>query len=61
MNYVRQLKRLKERLKVLENKHVGNEDKYTYHGGFTLGYLKGQISILEEIVADIDDKKQEIL
>jgi len=44
------LERLTERKEVLEAKHKGNEEKYTYHGGFDLGYLKGQISILEDMI-----------
>lgn len=52
MNYKRQLKRLKEREKKFYDKHKGNESNYTYHGGFDLGYIKGQISVLEEIIED---------
>jgi hypothetical protein len=56
MNYERQLKRLTKRCKAIEKKHSGNEADYTYYGGFDLGYLQGQISILEEIVSDINDQ-----
>jgi hypothetical protein len=55
MNYKRQLLRLKERAKAMSFKHAGRERLYTYHGGFDLGYLQGQISILEEIVDDMDE------
>ena len=53
----RRLKRLTAAKNKLEGKHVGNEQKFTYHGGFSLGYLKGQISVLEGIVdPDCDDE-----
>lgn len=45
----RRLIRCKEMKDKLESQHYGNEQKYTYHGGFDLGYLKGKIAILEEI------------
>jgi hypothetical protein len=57
MNYERQLKRLSARSEEVEKKHKGKEAEYTYHGGFTLGYLQGQVSILEEIVADLSERK----
>tara|TARA_R110000868_G_scaffold20396_3_gene86379 strand:+ start:1321 stop:1494 length:174 start_codon:yes stop_codon:yes gene_type:complete len=56
MNYERQLSRLREMVLKLEEKHTGKEMNYTYHGGFSLGYLKGQVSILEEIVSDRDGR-----
>lgn len=49
----RRLKRLIERRDVLELIHVGKEQSLTYHGGFDLGYLKGQIRELEDIIDDL--------
>ena len=46
--FLKRIKRLKKMETKLEAKHVGNEEKFTYHGGFDLGYIKGQISILED-------------
>ena len=51
------LKRLIEMRDKLELEHKGNEGKYTYHGGFGLGYVKGQISILEDFIDYLTDKK----
>jgi hypothetical protein len=51
------VKRLTERKEVLEAKHKGNEEKFTYHGGFDLGYVKGQISVLEDIIDDLTDEE----
>lgn len=44
------LKRLTELKDKLEAKHKDNEQNFTYHGGFDLGYLKGQISVLEDFI-----------
>lgn len=45
----RRLSRLIEMKDKLESEHSGKEEKFTYHGGFDLGYLKGKIAVLEEI------------
>lgn len=50
--YLRQLQRLKARLVELEARHKGNELDFTYWGGFDMGYVKGQINILEDIFHD---------
>lgn len=48
------LKRRLERFQKMEEEltllHRGNELNYTYWGGFELGYLRGKISLLEEIL-----------
>ena len=49
----RRLDRLIERRNLLELLHRDNEQRYTYHGGFGLGYLKGQIRELEDIIDDL--------
>lgn len=49
----RQLQRLTKQKEQLESKHVGNEQNFTYHGGFSLGYIKGQISILENLLDEV--------
>ncbi len=41
------LKRLQDRLAVMEKKYIGNEKEYTFHGGFDFGYLKGTIAEIE--------------
>lgn len=46
----RKLARLTARKNQLEARHKGNEEKFTYHGGFDLGYLKGQITELEDFI-----------
>lgn len=47
--YLRQMARLKERAGLLKSKHKGNEDKFTYHGGYDLGYLEGQIRAIDDV------------
>lgn len=54
-NLLRRLKRLNERKDIMESKHSGNEQSYTYHGGFNLGYLKGRITEIEDTIDDIID------
>tara|TARA_R110002050_G_scaffold34397_12_gene86898 strand:+ start:6241 stop:6444 length:204 start_codon:yes stop_codon:yes gene_type:complete len=52
----RRLNRLIVQKKLLESKHNGNETKYTYHGGFDMGYLKGKISEIENTLDELCDK-----
>jgi len=49
-NLIRKLNRFKEQRDFLESKHLGNELNYTYWGGYSLGELKGKISIIEDIL-----------
>lgn len=51
----RRLNRLKEQRDVLQKNHGGNELKYTYWGGFSLGYLKGKIFEIEEILDELSE------
>jgi hypothetical protein len=46
----KRLARLYVRKAILDAAHMGNEKDFTYHGGHHLGYVKGQISILEEVL-----------
>ena len=48
----RRLARLSKKMDTMEELHSGNEQDYTYHGGFSLGYLKGQLDQLEEHIDD---------
>jgi hypothetical protein len=52
----RRLIRMKERIYRIEKIHKGNEQNFTYHGGFNLGYLRGRVCELEDILDDINDK-----
>ena len=49
------LLRLVERKDEIEIKHKGNEQNYTYHGGFDLGYLKGQMTEIENMIDEVDE------
>ena len=51
----RRLKRLKERKDEMEIRHSGNEQKFTYHGGFDLGYLKGKIDEIENTIDELEE------
>ena len=57
---LRRLKRRLDRLTRMRDdlytEHKGNEQNYTYHGGFSLGYLIGQISILEDVIDDLEEE-----
>ena len=50
----RRLKRLKDRKSELSAKHVGNEQKYTYHASFDLGYVKGMIAEIENTIDELE-------
>lgn len=51
----RKLIRLKERKNNIEKEHKGNELNYTYWGGYNLGYLKGQINEIENIIDELKE------
>lgn len=51
----RRLERLKERRDNYKNEHKGNELNFTYWGGYSLGYLEGQIFEIEEILDDLEE------
>ena len=51
----RRLERLKRLRDNLLNDHYGNEMCYSYWDGHDLGYLKGKIFVIEEILDEIDD------
>ena len=53
MNLIRKALRIKGKILEMERRHGKNpHHNFTYHGGFDLGYLKGQISIIEEIMSE---------
>jgi len=45
----RKIKRAKEIADKNHKKFSGNEQKYTYHGGFSSGYFLGKLAALEDI------------
>jgi len=49
----RRLERLKKQKEQLEKEHKGNELNYTYWAGYELGYLKGKINEIENILDEI--------
>ena len=53
--YKRRLNRLIVQKDDLEKQQKGNELNFTYWGGFDLGYLKGKISEIEDIIFDLDE------
>ena len=49
---IRRALRIKGKILETDRRHGKNpHHNFTYHGGFDLGYLKGQISIIEEIMS----------
>jgi hypothetical protein len=52
----KKLDRVNRKIRKLEETHLGNENKFTYHGGFDMGYLKGKRAVLEDIIDSIKDK-----
>ena len=50
----RRLMRFTIQKDAIEPDHKGKESQYTYHGGFSLGYLKGKISEIERVIDEIE-------
>ena len=52
-NLIRKALRIKGKILETERRHGKNpHHNFTYHGGFDLGYLKGQLSILEDVMSE---------
>lgn len=51
----RRLDRLKKQRDDLAEKHKGKESEFTYHAGYSLGYIEGRISVLEDVLDDISE------
>ena len=52
----RRLARLHIKLSELQKIHLGNETSLTYWGGYDMGYIKGQIAAIEDLIDDLNDK-----
>lgn len=52
-NLKRRLNRLNDQLNDLLIKHRGNELKYTYWGGYNLGYIQGKICEIEIVLDNL--------
>lgn len=50
----RRLQRLIEQRDKLLEQHKGNEPNFTYWGGYELGYVKGKINEIENILDDLE-------
>lgn len=46
----KKITKLELKIKELQQKHYGNEQQYTYHGGWDLGYLQGKLAGIELIL-----------
>lgn len=58
MNYVRKALRIQSKILETKRRHGKNPiENFTYWGGFDLGYLKGQISILEDVMSEYEFSK----
>ncbi len=51
----RKVARWRDMASQLEQKYKGNEQDYTYHAGYSLGYLHGQISAIENLLDIVEE------
>lgn len=49
----KRLERLTDMKNKLEKEHIGKEYDFTYWGGFDLGYLKGKITEIEDMIDEL--------
>lgn len=52
------LKRLTRMKETLENRYLGSENKFTFHAGHDLGYLKGKIAEIEDKIDNITESNE---
>lgn len=50
---IRRLQRLQKQRDILQSEHGGKELQFTYWGGYELGYVKGKIAEIEEILEEL--------
>lgn len=55
--YTHMLQRNERLLSVLNEQHV-DTTKLTYHAGFTKGYTQAKITILEDIIDDLQELEE---
>lgn len=53
----RQLNRLNEQRDKLIKEHRGKENEFTYWGGYSLGYLDGKITQIENTIEKIEESE----
>jgi hypothetical protein len=57
-NLQRRLNRLRTQRDDLLANQLGNEQNYTYWGGYNLGYAKGKIDELENLIDNLNDERE---
>lgn len=56
--YKRKIERLHKQKDLLEAKYNGNETTlYNFYGGWDLGYIVGQLSVLEDMQDEYEEQK----
>lgn len=54
----RQAERIKAKIAKLELTHSGNEINLTYWGGFDMGYHRGKLSIIEDVLDLLNEESE---
>lgn len=49
----RKIQRLRNKTKLNDKQYRGNEQDYTFHGGFNSGYFEGKLCAYEEIADEL--------
>jgi len=45
-----------EKIERMNQTHLGKESNFTYWGGFDMGYCKGKLSVIEDVLDMLDGK-----
>ena len=60
--YKRKIERLRKQKDLLEVRYNGNETSpYNFYGGWDLGYIVGQLSVLEDIQDEYEENVQTVV
>ena len=52
---IRRVNRLRDKARQNSDKYDGKEQEYTFWGGFNCAYVLGQLSIMEELLDELDN------
>ena len=51
--------RAESRVSQRKRQYEGNEQNYTYHGGWDMGYHQGKLTMLEDLLDELNDLLEE--
>ena len=51
---IRRVNRLRDKARQNAEKYDGKEQEYTFWGGYTAGYVLGQLAVMEDLLDELE-------